>query len=422
MAQYRTDQKKIDSQQVTTRYEVNMLADQLTTGGNMVDAFGRLRVSNPHTLFDSTLRYTDDTREWDTAITGSATATHSAFTSSILMNVTTASGDKVVRQTKRYFTYQPGKSLLVINSFNLQPKANVVSRVGYFDSNNGIFLENDGSTTYIVKRSKVSGSVVDTKVPQSQWSEDKFDGTGYSKKTLDISKSQIFWCDIEWLGVGTVRAGFVIDGVFYTAHKFNHANVITSTYMATATLPIRYEIENISSTSSNTYLEHICNTIVSEGGHTPRVSTRAVSNALTGINISNVTYTPLIAIRLKSTRTGAVVVPSFMNLYGLQNTPFNYIVYQDATVTGGTWTSTSSESHVEYNVTPTSFTGGRSLLQGMFIGGTYVQPVALSFKDVDSSYQLKVKLDGTPEVFLVAVQATTNNDDALASLTWEEYN
>ena len=422
MAQYRTDKKIIDSQQVTTRYEVFMLSDQLTPGGNLTDAFGRLRTSNPYTIFDSTLRYTDDTRSWDTSITGSANAVHSATTSSMLMNVSAASGDKVIRQTKRYFTYQPGKSLLSINTFTMQPKANVRQRIGYFDTENGIFLEHDGTGLFIVKRSKVSGSVVETRVAQADWSEDKFDGTGYSRLTLDPSKTQIFWSDIEWLGAGTMRVGFAIDGVFYTAHKFHHANKITSTYMVTATLPVRYEIENTGTAASNTTLEHICNTVISEGGHTPRVATRAVSNPVTGVNVSDVTYTPLIAIRLKSTRTNGIVVPAMVNLYGLQNTPFNYTIVQNATVSGGTWVNAGTESHVEYNITPTSYTGGQNLLQGMFIGGTYVQPTTVLLKEFNSSYQLKTRIDGTCETFVLAALATTNNDDALASLAWEEYN
>lgn len=422
MAQYRTDKKIIDSQQVTTRYEVMMLADQLTTAGTMVDSFGRLRVSEPYTLFDSALRYNDDTRNWDTAITGSGTSSHSTTSSSMNMTVSTTSGDKVVRQTKRYFTYQPGKSLQIINTFTIQPKANVRQRVGYYDNNNGIFLEHDGTTLNLVKRSKVSGSVVETRVPQSQWSEDKFDGTGYSRLTLDITKAQIFWMDIEWLGVGTVRAGFAINGVFYTAHKFHHANIGTTTYMATATLPIRYEIENTGTSASSTTLEHICNTVISEGGHSPKVLSRAISNPLTGVNISNVTYTPLIALRLKSGREGGVAVPSLANLFGLQSTPFNYSIIQSPALTGGTWVDAGSESNVEYNITATSYTGGDQLLQGMFIGGTSSQPTELKFKEFNSSFQLRTKIDGTNEIFLLAAKATTNNDDALASLAWEEYN
>jgi len=422
MAQYRTDLKKIDSGQVTTRYEVTMLADQLTPSGTAVDAFGRLRVSEPYTVFDSTFRYSDDTRNWDTSLTGSGTSTHNVNTSAIAMTTSTSSGDKVIRQTKRYFVYQSGKSLLPMNTFTMQPKTNVRQRIGYFDARNGFFLEHDGTTAYIVKRSYVTGSVVDTRIAQADWSEDKFDGTGYSKVNIDFSKSQILWMDIEWLGVGTSRIGFVVDGRLYTAHKFHHANLITSTYMTTATLPIRYEIENTGTAASSTTLLHICNTIISEGGHTPRVSTRAVTTTLTGIELSNTEFRPLVAIRLKSTNTGGVVVPVLTDLFGLQTIAYNFKLISDATLTGGTWTSAGTESHVEYNITATAVSGGRNLMQGIFTGGTYATPTKVPFKDYNSSYQLKTRIDGTTETFIVAAQATTTNDDAVCSLMWEEYN
>ena len=422
MAQYRNDLKIIDSGQVTTRFEVMMLDDQLTPSGTAVDSFGRIRMSEPYTLFDSTFRYNDDSRNWTIATSGTATSSHSTNSSSILMTVGGTSGDSMIRQTSKYFIYQPGKSLLSLNSFTMQPRENVRQRVGYFDENNGIFLEHDGTTAYIVKRSYVSGSVVETRVPQSEWSEDKFDGTGYGKVTLDFSKAQLFWIDVEWLGVGSVRAGFVIDGKILTAHKFHHANRSISTYMTTASLPIRYEITNTGTTSVNTTLEHICNSIISEGGHSPKVITRAVSNALTGLNMSATEYRPLVALRLKANRNGGIVIPSNSILYGLQAAPFNYVILQGAEITGGTWVSGGLESHAEYNVTATGFTGGEVLLEGIFVGGSGVQATAIDFKSHDSSFQLRTLLDGTMQTFVVASIATTNNDDALASLSWEEFN
>lgn len=399
-----------------------MLDDQLTPSGTAVDSFGRIRMSEPYTLFDSTFRYTDDSRNWTIATNGTATSSHSTNSSSILMTVGGTSGDSVIRRTSKYFIYQPGKSLLSLNSFTMQPRENVRQRVGYFDENNGIFLEHDGTTAYIVKRSYVSGSVVETRVPQSEWSEDKFDGTGYSKVTLDFSKAQLFWIDVEWLGVGSVRAGFVIDGRILTAHKFHHANRSTSTYMTTASLPIRYEITNTGTTNVNTTLEHICNTIISEGGHSPKVITRAVSTALTGLNMSNTEYRPLVALRLKADRNGGIVIPSNSILYGLQTTPFNYVILQGATITGGTWVSGGTESRAEYNVTATALTGGEVLLEGIFVGGTGSNATIIDFKSHNSSYQLRTLLDGTMQTFVVAAIATTNNDDAIASLSWEEYN
>lgn len=387
------------------------------------DAFGRFRVTQPHTLFDSTLRYGDDTRVWDTALSGSGQANHLINESTMAMDVTTASGDKVVRETKRVFQYQPGKSHFTMNSFVFaEGKAGLRQRLGYFGVQNGVYLERLGTETYLVQRSYITGSVVETRVLQSEWNGDKLDGTGDSTIVLDWSRAQIFWIDIEWLGAGTARCGFVVDGEFVIAHSFHHANIISSVYMTTATLPIRYEIENLDATVSSSRMRHICNTVISEGGHTPRLTTRSASTPLTGVNLSNAVDTPLIAIRLKSTRLDGVVVPNIANFYGIQNNAYQYLIYNDVTLTGGTWVSSGTESHVEYNITATAFTGGRKWMEGIFVGGTIGGETQLFFDFMNSGAQLTRKLNGTAEILVLAARATTNNDNAIASLIWSEYN
>ena len=393
-----------------------------------VDAFGRLRVSNPHTLFDSTLRFGDDSRQWGMSNALGGVSSNLVNESSVAMTVDTTSGSKVFRQTKRYFQYQPGKSLLFLNTFVMgTPQDNVRQRVGNFDSNNGIFLEVSGITTYFVKRSYITGSVVDTAIPQSEWNVDTLDGSKDANNpsgiTLNIDRAQIQWSDVEWLGVGSVRVGFVINGQFVLCHVFHHANSSSSAYMTSATLPIRYEIENLGVPASNTTLKHICNSVISEGGYNPVTLTRAVSTNLAGIPISDTSYTPLISIRLKSGYEAAIVIPLFVDLYGLQATPFNYKIVNDSNVSGGQWISAGAESSIEYNANANvTISEGRNLQQGMFNGGTYNQPIRIDLKSSDHQYQLKTDLNGDREVFSILVKATTNNDDALGSLTWSEFN
>lgn len=388
------------------------------------DAFGRFRVSEPYTMFDSTLRYTDDSRNWDTSTTGAtANIFYNVNTSSIEMNVGTASGNKVIRQTKRYFQYLPGKSLLSLNTGVFGPtKANLRQRIGYFDSSNGIFFERNGSNNYIVKRSNTAGVVTETRIDQYSWSEDKLDGTGNSSIGLNFDAAQIFWTDVEWLGVGSVRAGVIVDGQYIVAHKFHHANTVTDVYMTTASLPIRYEIENTGITSSSSKLKQICSSIISEGGYTPTTQTRSVSTTLAGLEMSQTEYRPLVAVRLKQNRTGGIAVPKHISLFGLQTTPFVYRLVSNATVTGGSWLSTSNESHVEYNANATSYTGGSVISQGLFTGGTGANPLEIDLSTHNHSLQLRTTISGTNEVFLVSCLATTNNDDAICALDWQELN
>ena len=95
-------------------------------GSTAYDAFGRLRVSNPLTIFDSKNVMSKNTL-FDEALTGSGGVTYTANKSTVNLNVTTVSGDKVIRQSKRVMSYQPGKSLLILNTFVMQtPEENIL--------------------------------------------------------------------------------------------------------------------------------------------------------------------------------------------------------------------------------------------------------------------------------------------------------
>ena len=206
----------------------------VSIGGTNVDAFNRLRVSNPLTMFDSSHRYADNNL-WATLTSGTAAATFNANEGLVDLTVGTASGDQIIRETIKVFSYQPGKSLLVMNTFVFgTAKANLKQRVGYYGIANGLYFEREGSNLYFVERSSVTGVVVNTRVAQADWNQDPLNGTGPSGLTLDASKSQILYMDIEWLGLGTCRLGFIINGQFIPAHNFNHANLTTTTYITTA--------------------------------------------------------------------------------------------------------------------------------------------------------------------------------------------
>ena len=401
------------------------VAEYNTTGNTntAIDAFGRQRVSEPFTVFDNTFRYGDDTRIWGISTAGSGSSDPLENESSIQMSVTDASGDRVYRETKRVFQYQPGKSQLIMNTFVMnEGKANLRQRVGYFGNENGIFLELDGTTINIVKRDYLTSAPNDTQVAQSSWNVDKLDGTGPSGVTLDMTKAQIFWIDMEWLGVGSVRTGFVINGQFLVAHIFHHANSIASVYMTTASLPIRYEIENTGATSGSSVMKQICSTVQSEGGYTPRTESRAASTALAGLAMSNSVPKPLVSIRLKADRQDAIVVPTYIDMYGIDNAPFRWALYQDTTITTGSWVSAGAESAVQYNVTATDTITGRKIMEGTIIGAAKGGANTIFLDNLNHSLQLKRDIDGTPEVFTLAMTATTNSDEALGTVAWQEFN
>lgn len=435
MAQFRTDLHKIDSGQVFTRYEVNMLSDRLSPSGTMTDAFGRLRISQPQTLFDSTHRFSDNGL-WATANT-SGNSSYSFVTnqSTVDMVVGTTANAEVIRETTKVFSYQPGKSLLIMSSFAMgTPKANVRQRVGYFGDSNGIYLENDGTTNYFVLRTNTSSTVVETKVPQTQWNIDKFDSTGYSTQSgggehaggLDVSKTNILWMDIEWLGVGDVRCGFVVDGKMIPAHIFHNDNKNIVPYMTTASLPLRYEIKNTGVTASNSTMKQICSTVISEGGYELYGSQQATETPVaTPVDLTNAgTYYTLISLRLKTTpnRLDAVVILTALSLLGITNNAvYNWQVRATGTTSGGTWVSAGDNSAVEYKIDGGTISGGRILASGFTTSSTQSSVPVDILKEALFKFQLERNaLSGTPYELTLCAASQTAGADIYASMDWEE--
>jgi hypothetical protein len=393
-----------------------------------LDAFGRLRVSNPMTLFDSSHRYKDNNL-WNTSVASSGAAVFDASAGLVNLNVTTTSGSKVYRETTKVFSYQPGKSLLVMTTFVMNPaKANLRQRVGYYGASNGMYLELDGAGGNVlsfVERSSVSGALAETKVAQNAWNYDKMDGTGPSGMTLDITKAQILWMDIEWLGLGTVRLGFVIDGKFILCHQFHHANLITSTYITTASLPLRYEIENTGTTASNSTLKQICSTVISEGGYQLNGLQQAVSTLITAPRSTSVagTYYPIVSIRLKSSPDflDAVIILTALSVLGTGNgTNYNWKVIASGTTTGGTWVSAGANSAVEYDITGTSFTGGRTLASGYFNSSNQGSQSINILKEALFKFQLERNTFTSTAFELTLAVTSDGGGSVFASLDWEE--
>ena len=388
-----------------------------------IDAFGRLRVSNPFTLFDSSHRFADN-QLWSTATATSGAAVFNAAQGLVDLNVTAASGSEVIRETTKVFSYQPGKSLLVLSTFVMSSaKTNLRQRVGYYGTDNGYYLELNNSTVSFVERSFVTGAVVNTPVAQASWNIDPMDGSGPSGITLDLTKAQILFMDLEWLGVGTVRIGFVINGNFYVCHKFHHANLITGTYITTASLPLRYEITNTGVTSGASTLKQICSTVLSEGGYELNGLQQAI-----GIPINTPrtlgtagTFYPVISLRLKTARLDGIVILSALSAMPISTGNFNWQLVATGTTTGGSWVSAGTNSCVEYNITGTTFAGGRILASGFFNATNQGSSQIDLLKEALFKFQLERNgLTSTPYELTLIIASNGGSDTVVASLDWEE--
>ena len=232
-----------------------------------VDAFNRLVVAQPYTIFDSQNRFAAD-NQFDTSTATGGSTTYLPNESTVRLDVTTTSGSEVVRQTYRTMPYQPGKGLGLLATFTMNAgKTGLRQRVGYFNTQNGVFLQQNDTTLAFVLRSYTSGAPVDTTITQANWNGDKLDGTGPSGRIIDVTKTQILAIDFEWLGVGDVRCGFFEDGQFVVCHTFHNDNINTTVYMTTAILPVRYEIRNTATTATSSSMKQICSSVYSSGGY-----------------------------------------------------------------------------------------------------------------------------------------------------------
>jgi hypothetical protein len=399
-------------------------------------AFGNLRVANPLTIFDSQNQFNKSPFLWEDVLTGSGTTTHLPNESTVKLDVTTVSGDKVVRQTHAYHRYQPGKSQLTyMTCVPGAIKANTRQRWGYFDAQNGVFWEQDGTNLKVVERTFTGGSASDANaVNQSSWNLDKLDGTGPSGVTLDTTKANIFTIDIQWLGVGRVRMGITdtLGQVIY-CHEFRNANSFTTVYMTTANLPLRFELENTGTAASGTTLRQICASVTSEGGfEVDRGYPFGASNGITTIAVT--TRRPVLSIRprltLNSITNRSIQIARIVAaVRAITNDAFVEIVYgglpSRISLTGASWVNVdTNNSRVEYDVSATAISGGTVVADFFAVtgGGSGANTsAATALRDIAERIALTLDVAGTTQDILsVVVTSFTGTSTCSAVLQWFE--
>lgn len=401
-----------------------------------IDAFARLRISDPYTIWSSK-QITDDPDILDTAenfplyfdnqeVSGGGTATaYSADRASTILSVSNTTAGNRTRQTKRRFNYQAGKSQLFFITFgNMLSLEGITKRIGLYDDNNGLYLQSVDGATSLGVRSYVSGSAVDTLIPQASWNLDTLDGSGDSGITLDLSKVQIFFGDFEWLGVGRIRLGFVIDGIPIYVHEVNNANNITSVYMSTPNLPIRCEIENDGTGGADT-IEQICTTIISEGGIQPEGVSRIADPATISTTIIQAAATGSVyavaGIRLKSAALGAEVYPNKISLVATTNDDFMWSLHLNPTLGSALTFANIPQSAVQYAFGDTADPGIVLSDRGYVLDGGFVSTSISSDAVVSNSdFRLGSLINGTSDVIVLAVSPLSANLDIRGMLGWKE--
>lgn len=383
----------------------------------------RLRVAEPFGILDIKQVIDNSPNFLGTVVTGGGTAVYSLNQSATAMNVGVAAGDSVVRQSLEYTPYQAGRGQLITMTGVMGAiKPNVTQRIGYFDLQNGVFFEQNGTTLRVVRRSFVTGVAVDTAIDQAAWNIDTLDGAGPptnpSGVTIDMTRNQIFIIDFLWLSAGRIRFGFVIDGKIIYCHQIQTGNVLSVPWATTATLPLRWEIVNTAVSASPSTMLQICGAVFSEGGFDPLGLVGAASSALPPTfpprTIAANTPTPVLSIRLKTAYIRASIIPRAFEVLSETADNFQVEIFVGGTLSGGVAVVTSVSDAAEMETGRNLLTGGRRIAVGF--GSTQVRTAGTL---IESSRVVSSDIAGTPELLTVVVTpfAAANIH---GSLTWKE--
>jgi hypothetical protein len=386
------------------------------------DAFGRLRVSNLHELFNLTQLHDDQPLLVDTVTNATGTSVHSTTNASTLMS-TAASGDYVIRQTKERFHYFAGQSALrMFTMSGFDTETNVEKQAGYYSSStsspyntnyDGLFWKSDATGVSInVYR---SGTQVE-QTYESSFNVDALDGTGPSGITIDWNDNQIYGIDFQYLGVGRVRWFVDIDGDIILVHESKFVNSgDTLPYMSSPNQPMRWEIRQTGAGSGS--MRQICATALSEGAMEDLGLTRGVDLGTTHVDANSVgTEYAIVGIRLKTTHLDSVVTIKNFSMLSITTDSFLWKLKFNPTVAGTFTYSDVSDSSCQFatGATANTVTGGTTLESGY----QYQQSTFDGFPD--EAIRLGVDIDGTRDTLVLTATPLSSNADILGSINWKE--
>lgn len=398
------------------------------------DAFGKTRVSNPQTLFDASFTHDEQELLFDEKLVLAGTITRNAG-SYLVMDITAQTGDRVVKQSKRYVNYQPGKSLQWLMTGVLETSggaAGIVARIGVYDNDgdktvdsggDGTFFMLNATTLYVVMKSYVTGSNVETQVAQSAWNGDRLDGSGGSTNpsgiTLDPSKTNIYCADIEWLGVGSIRYFIVINGIPYLVHTIHHANLTLETpYMRKATLPVRWEIENLTGANTGEMIA-VCCTVISEGGFNPRGKTFSADSDSSPVSVGG-TELPILSLKLKDASNRVTLNPVDIGVFASETGEYLFKVWIGTSLTGASWTSVNAGSAAEYDLTATAVTTTNAVC---IKSGYFSSTKDASITDFENTLLVVANIAGTSDIMTVTAERVDGGaaKDIYADFQWQEW-
>jgi len=390
-----------------------------------LDAFGRLRTSNVTSLLEYMHIHDKLPLTVSELTAGTATSVYDKTNSQVVMSVSTTN-DLVIRQGKSRGIYQPGKGQLVEASFsNFQLQTNVIKRVGYFTSTtgspynsvfDGFFLESNGQNNTISFQIWHSGTTV-LSATTSTWST-----TDYNVSNIDWTKTQLMFVDFQWLGVGRLRFGLVIDGEVKFFVTNTAANNLTTVYMKSPNQPIRYEIRSLGSGNSGSF-NMICAQVSLEGTiNSLNKSTTIQAFTAQTKPTAYVTY-PILGYRIGASYNGANITLSDIQTLNITNpSKGDYIttVQLNPTLSSGVTWRTIPNTPIEYALsTGQTITTEGHIITSFLGSGTGTQ--VDSFEFMDNMLRPGINVNGTFDEVWLCIKSNTGNQDYRAAINLSYY-
>ena len=240
----------------------------------------------------------------------------SASSAQLFLNTNDGGFQRARICTKKRYRYQPGRIVRASLATKLSVKETPISVTrlwGVGDTNDGFFVECSGDGVgdrlqILYRNSAGNGLTFETRVPRSQWTGDKVDGTGDSKAVLDLSQTFMTMVEWGWYGASDVRIYFyLVDkneslptsitqiprARWILAHELVLADTAvrndlvesdggsgTRSYdvpsLRSPSLPIWVEINNSGNIARSEFIERYGASVLVDGGTTARAKITAV--------------------------------------------------------------------------------------------------------------------------------------------------
>ena len=375
---------------------------------SLLDGSNRLRVSTSTTLFEANNTYGIDGLQWATRSTGDGYQSWQESTGGVITIGVSASGTSLLQSRKRIYC-PPGRSITIKSTVKLGAVGTV--RAGLFEGqSNGVGFQSVDGVISVFKYSSLM-PLDNRLISQDNWNLDKLDGTGPSGKSVDFQTGATFVVNFQWGGYSTIRYGVVIDGKTIYCHALKATDLIGSSVMRSANLPVAFYASGASSSVKiagvSVQMEGSVAGIVGKPGQVDSLTHKAIGGS----------WTKILAVKVKNTHRFTTL--NNLKIYSISEsgkTTFLKVMYVSDEDSSFTWYDTGSPSvSVAY---PTGTATQGTQLFAMEGGPLKTIPMG------NVSLGFSADVANTPDCLLIYAKTYpfAGDDTVIIGVTWEEFN